>query len=110
MAGALWSMVLAVYSSDSGSDYGVGVSAGNFNAGGFTLAPGGSQITYPKPWRMRHVWGFAQSDNGPSRHKLPCAQLGVTFLTALVFSISYTGGTAAFSVFGRIGEKRPFRV
>jgi hypothetical protein len=110
MPGALWSMALAVYSSDSGSNYNVGVSDGNFNAGGFTLAAAGSQITYPKPWRMRHVWGFQQSENGPSRHKLPCAQLGVTFLTALVFSINYTGGSVAFSTFGRIGEKRPFRV
>ncbi len=111
MSGELWINNIYVYNSDSGSSYNVGLSQPNGSAGGFSLAGSGSQITYPKPWRMRHVMGYATAHGGLATHKLPINDPGNSlFLTGTSFTISYFPGSQSFNVGGRLGEKRAFRV
>ena len=112
MAGEIWTMGIYNYSTDAGDVKTIGLSDQNAAPGGFGSAPGGSAINFPKAWRTRHVWGFNENGtNGNSRHKLPVATRSTgLFVNGTSFAIAYLIGSANFLVFGRIGEKRPYRV
>jgi hypothetical protein len=108
----IWIQIVIIYHSDDGNTYTAGVSGPNQAAGGFTAASAGSSINYPKPWRMRLVYGiYTGTGAAVARHKLPIATQGnALFLTGLNFTITYLTGAANFAVQGRRGEKRIAKV
>ncbi len=105
---SLWFMALYVYDSDDTNSYNVGLSSGNATAGGFSAATPGDVEDFPRPYRMRKVYGRA---SGGGRHKLPISTFNNSlFVSGGSFTIPYITGSADFICEGRIGEKRPARI
>lgn len=109
--GYLWVQVVVVYSSDDTNNYNVGLSQSNATPGGFTAAPAGAQINYPKPWRMRHIYGVNGLPPDQDTHKLPCQNSDLAlWKTGTNFIVAYLQGSTSFIVQGRKGEQRRAKI
>ena len=103
MAGPAQNLARAFYEylSDDGNTYQVATTQQNGTAQGATPATAGANPTYPRGWKMRHVYGL---DSDGNRTKLP------VFLPSdgIFLGITATFGknTKTYTVEGKIGEDR----
>lgn len=88
------------YQSDDGNTYQVGLSEVNGTQGDFATATVGALPGYPRGWVMRHVYGVSSTG---ARNKLPCSNTGHT---GFLSGGSFTKNGVAFTIEGKIGEKR----
>lgn len=88
------------YVSDDGNTYQVGTSNDNAGAGGFSAAAPGDNPTYPRGWKMRHVYGVDADGN---RTKLP---IGTPTNSLFLDGGTFDKNGVSFTVEGKIGEKR----
>ncbi len=103
MPGGLYGLGRAFYQylSDNGTNYQVAITIDDAVAGGFGSAiVYGSLPTYPRGWKMRHVYGVSGTG---IRTKVPCA---TTVLTIYQTGGTFSKNSVSFNTEGQIGEKR----
>ena len=90
----------------------MGLAVWKATAGGFAGAAGGSAITYPKVFRARHVRGMGLNTLEQANWlTCPCATATSTlFVSGTSFTADYAIATVTLNVYGRIGERRPYRI
>lgn len=90
------------YVADDGVSYQVATTEQNAAVNGATPITPGSLPSFPRGWKMRHLYGFDPLDN--ARTKVPIFHAASTLWQGS--TVTFTKNGAGYSVEGKIGEVR----